>query len=278
MKKTVLWTFLLCFSMLNTSRAEDDFFDNLIVDEELKNQVETEINKEKAQATAAEILDQKPILLEIDGLSKIKKKDAAVEEIAPKPREPAPFGLKWLATKDEIIAQGVKLAPYSVKDAPNSYMATDLPKPVKAMREVLISFGDTDELWRISGYGKLIEDDEKATKGLEEYHKFYDILAEKYGNADEFYTPYVENVEENTTAPDGTISKTIKQHFMDIGDEGFKQKLMSGESTLYATFENDHISVTLALLADGEGKTYIIIDYTNNKVKQTELEKIYDAL
>ena len=157
-------------------------------------------------------------------------------------------------------------------------MATNLPKPIKAMREVLISFGDENALWRISGYGKFLDDDDKATKGLEEYHKFYDMLEEKYGNAEEFYTPYVKNVEETTTNEDGSTSKVIKQYFMQIGDEGFKQRLMSGEATLYATFENDHIGVTLALLADGEGQTYIIIDYKNLKKNEIDLKEIYEAL
>ena len=181
-------------------------------------------------------------------------------------------------SKDEILELQVKLTPYAVKDSPNSYMATDLPKPVKAIRKVLISFGDNDALWRISGYGRLLEDDSRATKGLEEYHNFYQILEQKYGNADEVYTPFVKNVEETITTEDGKAAKTIRQYYMEIGDEGFKEKLMTGEATLYATFENDHISVTLALLADGDGQTYIIIDYKNLIPDEQDSKQTYDAL
>ena len=112
----------------------------------------------------------------------------------------------------------------------------------------------------------------------ENFQKFYDILEEKYGNGEEFYTPYVKNVEETIIADDGTTTKTIKQYFMQIGDDGFKQKLMSGEVTLYATFENERVAVTLALLADGEGKTYIIVDYKNLKKNEMDLKEVYDAL
>lgn len=278
MKKIVLCGLVALFSGVQAPKAEEDFFDNLIVDDEMKQEVKTNIEKENAQIKAGEILDQKPLQLKIDANNQFKIKKTTVEEIVPIERELAPFGLKWLATKDEILELQVKLEPYTVKDSPQSYMATNLPKPVKAMREVLISFGDENALWRISGYGKFLDDDDKATKGLEEYHKFYDMLEEKYGNAEEFYTPYVKNVEETTTNEDGSTSKVIKQYFMQIGDEGFKQRLMSGEATLYATFENDHIGVTLALLADGEGQTYIIIDYKNLKKNEIDLKEIYEAL
>jgi len=278
MKKIVLCGLVALFSGIQAPKAEEDFFDNLIVDDEMKQEVKTNIEKENAQIKAGEILDQKPLQLKIDANNQFKVKKTTVEEIVPIERELAPFGLKWLATKDEILELQVKLEPYMVKDSPQSYMATNLPKPVKAMREVLISFGDENALWRISGYGKFLDDDDKATKGLEEYHKFYDMLEEKYGNAEEFYTPYVKNVEETTTNEDGSTSKVIKQYFMQIGDEGFKQRLMSGEATLYATFENDHIGVTLALLANGEGQTYIIIDYKNLKKNEIDLKEIYEAL
>ena len=278
MKKIVLCGLVALFSGIQAPKAEEDFFDNLIVDDEMKQEVKTNIEKENAQIKAGEILDQKPLQLKIDANNQFKIKKTTVEEIVPIEREIAPFGLKWLATKDEILELQVKLEPYTVKDSPQSYMATNLPKPVKAMREVLISFGDENALWRISGYGKFLDDDDKATKGLEEYHKFYDMLEEKYGNAEEFYTPYVKNVEETTTNEDGSTSKVIKQYFMQIGDEGFKQRLMSGEATLYATFENDHIGVTLALLADGQGQTYIIIDYKNLKKNEIDLKEIYEAL
>ena len=278
MKKIVLCGLVALFSVIHAPKAEEDFFDNLIVDDEMKQEVKTNIEKENAQIKAGEILDQKPLQLKIDANNQFKIKKTTVEEIVPIERELAPFGLKWLATKDEILELQVKLEPYTVKDSPQSYMATNLPKPVKAMREVLISFGDENALWRISGYGKFLDDDDKATKGLEEYHKFYDMLEEKYGNAEEFYTPYVKNVEETTTNEDGSTSKVIKQYFMQIGDEGFKQRLMSGEATLYATFENDHIGVTLALLANGEGQTYIIIDYKNLKKNEIDLKEIYEAL
>lgn len=278
MKKVVLYAAFGLFALAHTARADDDFFDNLIVDEHMQQEVKNTIEKEKAQISAGEILDKKPLELKIDADDQSKITKSTKDAVLPIERELAPFGLKWLASKDEILELQVKLTPYAVKDSPNSYMATDLPKPVKAIRKVLISFGDNDALWRISGYGRLLEDDSRATKGLEEYHNFYQILEQKYGNADEVYTPFVKNVEETITTEDGKSAKTIRQYYMEIGDEGFKEKLMTGEATLYATFSNDHIAVTLALLADGDGQTYIIIDYKNLIPDEQDSKQTYDAL
>ncbi len=272
--------FLICCSALlsTLAHAEDDFFDNLIVDQELKEKVNEEILKEDGQLKASEILEKKPIKLNIDQNLKLKVKEQSQEEIAPIVRDPAPFGLKWLATKNEILYLHVNLEEKLIKDSPNSFTATNLPKPVKSFREVLLSFGDTDSLWRIAAYGNLIDDDSKASKGVAEYQKFYNLLNEKYGNAEEFYTPAVINVEEETVSEDGKKSKTIKQKLMQIGDEGFKEKLMSGESSLFSTFKNNTIGVTLALIADGNGQTYIVINYQNLKIEEIEMDEIYEAL
>ncbi len=278
MKKVFLSILSLFLTLNHNAKADDDFFDNLIVDDELKQKIEQKDAIEEGKNKASEILDSKPIKLQIDDNLKMKMEELNVEQVAPVVREPAPFGLKWLATKKEIEYQHVRLNKAQVKDSPNSYIADNLPKPVKAFREVLLSFGDNDALWRIAAYGNFMEDDSSATKGLEQYKKFYEMLNDKYGNAEEFYTPAVVSVEEEITLDDGTKSRSIKQKVLEMGDPGFKEKLMNGQSTLYSTFENDTIGVTLALLADGNGQTYVIIDYKNLKIDEVEKQEIYEAL
>jgi len=277
MKKLLLCLFFVFFSIKQQVKAQDDFFDNLIVDEQMKQDVEKEIAVEDGKNKASEILNTKPLKLQLDENLNVKLKQKEQNEIIIA-REPAPFGLKWLATVDEIKYLNVVLKPKQVKDTPNSFIAENLPKPVKAFREVLVSFGENNALWRIVGYGQLINDDDKASHGLEEYRKFYDMLNKKYGNAHEFYTPAVMNIDEEVVEDDGTKTHKIKQETVEIGTQGFKEKLMSGQSTLYSTFENDHIGVTLALIADGNGQTFIIVDYKNLKVNETEKQEIFDAL
>lgn len=280
MKKIFFSVLSLVFCLNHQAKAqEDDFFDNIIVDEQMKQKVQETIEKQEGQEKAAEILESKPLKLQIDENAKVKLREKENEDITPVVvREPAPFGLKWLATIDEIKYMKILLKPKQIKDAPNSFVAENLPKPVKAFKEVLLSFGENDALWRIAGYGKELEDDSKATKGLEQYKKFYDVLNEKYGNAQEFYTPAVINIDEEVVDKDGVKTHNIKQKVMDMGENGFKEKLMSGEAVLYSTFENDHIGVTLALLANGDGKTFIVVDYKNLKINEVEQQEIFDAL
>lgn len=278
MKKQFFYILGFFFLFSVTASAEDDFFDDLIMTDEIKQQAEEVVGRAEGQLKASELLDQKPIKLQIDENAKIQIKEDKFKEETPEPFEMAPFGLKWLAPLSEIEYMKVELTKTNIKDSPNSYLATNLPKPLKSFREVLLSFGHNDTLWRIAAYGNFIEDDISASKGLAEYQKFYDILKDKYGNPQEFYTPAVINIDEEKTADDGTVSHFIKQKLLEKGADGFKEKLMSGESTLFSTFEGDHIGVTLALLADGNGYTYIIIDYKNLKMQDIELKEIYDAL
>ena len=50
------------------------------------------------------------------------------------------------------------------KDYVNSFIATQLPKPIKDMRYVVITFGEENKLWRIISYGDFINDTPNAKK------------------------------------------------------------------------------------------------------------------
>lgn len=273
MKNILCFLILISAFIIEKAKAENDFFDDLIIDNETRKHIEEEMKIEESKTKTSEILDKKLIDLQFQQ----KKKE--IEEPEPeKNYETAPFGLFWLTPKEIIEKKGVVLTPKNIKDTPNSFIATNLPKPVAAFENVLVSFGESDMLWRIAGYGTPMEDDEKATRGLKEYQKFYNIFDEKYGNAEEFYTAAVINVDEEVVLKDGSKSHIIKQKFIEKGDDDFKQKLMSGDSVLYAIFRNDSVSVTLALMANGEGKTFIMVDYKNIKINELEHEKMMDAL
>ena len=53
-----------------------------------------------------------------------------------------------------------------------------------------------------------------------------------------------------------------------LENPNFLQQLQNGTASLYSTFEGDGIGAALALNVDGEGKSYIIIDYKNLKILQ----------
>lgn len=273
MKKVFFFILPVGIAFCGAAHAEDDFFGDLIMPEEIQQEQEGI----SGQFDAGKILDSKPKALRVER-KKLRVEKVETEKAAPIVREPAPMGLKWLATVDEIEYLHVRLQPIEQKDMPNSYIATNLPNPVSAFREVLVSFGEDDALWRIAAYGKFIDDDGSATKGLKEYDKYYALLAKKYGNAHEFYTPAAVNVDKTVVNPDGTQSVKTSQQELPKGGEGFLAKLATGETTLYATFENGTVGVTLALLATGDNQTYIVVDYKNLTAGRKELEELYDAL
>jgi len=273
--KNILCPVVMLLTLFSVkAKAENDFFDELIIDHENQKKLEEEIKIEESKVKASQVLDQKLMDLKFEQ----KKKEAEENQEEKVVYDSAPFGLLWLAPQKEIEKLGVVLTPKKVKDSPNSFTATNLPKSVSAFDSVLVSFGDNDILWRIAGYGTPIEDDQNASLGLKEYNKFYQIFDEKYANAEEFYTAAVINVDEEVMLKDGSKSHMIRQKFIEKGDDGFKEKLMKGESILYATFHNDSVSVTLALMANGDGQTFIMVDYKSLKINDLEHEKMMDAL
>ena len=266
-------------ALCSSAKAADDFFSDLMMNEEIKEEIKEEKTVEKGKFDAAQLLESRPKMLQIQKQkAKIKVRETTVKEAAPIIYEQAPFGLLWMAPKKEIEYMKIKLESVEIKDTPNSYKASNLPKQLDAFREVVISFGTSDALWLIRAFGNYIEDNASASKGVEMYRKYYEMLEKKYGNADEIFTPATVNLEEKISNDDGTTSTIIKQEDIDIGEDGFLNALISGESVLYSTFANEKVAVTLALLATGEGKTYIVIDYKSLSFEQKENEAIFDAL
>lgn len=278
--KKLFYSILMSATALSFNvKANDDFFDDIMVTEEMKTEAKEDKTIEKGQMDAAKLLESKPKMLKIaKQKKKIRIEKETVDKADPIVYEPAPMGLLWLAPISEIEYIKVNLAKVEVKDYPNTYKATNLPKPLPDFRETMISFGNKDSLWRIISYGNLIDDDTSASKGLAQYDKYYKLLEKKYGNAEEFYTPAVYNIEEPVPNEDGTTSTAIKQLEMQIGDEGFLEKLASGEAVLYSTFNNEKVAVTLAIFADGNNQSFIVIDYKNLTSEQKANEELYDAL
>lgn len=260
-------------------KASGDFFDDLIVTDEMKKEAKENKTIEKGQMDATKILESRPKMLKIQSKRRRGRvEEVTVETAAPVVYEKAPLGLLWLAPVSEIEYIKVKLEPITLKDYPQSYKATNLPKPLSDFRETVVSFGEKNKLWRIVSYGNFMEDDTSATKGLKQYDKYHNLLDKKYGNAEDFYTPATYNVEELVPNDDGTTSMAIKQMEMEIGEEGFLEKLSLGEAVMYSTFHNENVSVTLALLADGNKQTYIVIEYKNIDSQKKATEDIMDAL
>ena len=98
------------------------------------------------------------------------------------------------------------------------------------------------------------------------------MLERKYGNTQEYFTPRPINKEQIYTdahldAPDTSI-----------GNPNFLSDIQIGGAELYATFENDEVISALSLNVDGEGQSYITIEYKNKRIIQSREDVTFDAL
>lgn len=270
-------------------RAQDtsDFYQDLLISDELKAEEAEQKAKneearrlEKARAAARSLLNKKTEKLNID-IPKIERRaqsedtKALAEEV--QNLDAAPFGLLWKASIAAIKNLGVILTPVEQKDYVNSFSATHLPKDPKGFRDIIITFGEEDELWRIIAVGNFLNDDASASKVLKEYRKYVRLLTQKYGNPQEFFTPKVTVVEKKVKEY-GQEKIITEQHPEPIGNPEFLSQLQSGEAVLYSTFEGNNIGAALAINVDGDGKSYIIIDYKNIKILQERENEALDIL
>lgn len=256
-----------------------DFYQDILLTDE----VIAEENVGIAKANASRLLDSKPKVMQIKNNKIISR--PAKEKNKPAPKDEvkvdygsAPFGLIWGNSIKEIKNLGVTLNKIGEKDYINNFTTGHLPKNINDFREVNLTFGIEDHLWRIIAYGKFIKDDASASEGLKIYYQYYKLLEKKYGHAQQFYTPNVVNVDKTITDAKGKPQTITEQQSSPIGGENFLSELQNGQATLYSTFENGTIGVALAINVDGDGQSYIVVDYKNLKILKEREQKTLDAL
>lgn len=279
MKKGIwiaLISVLIAFSAFAAENA-GKFFENLLISDDIKVKETESLAKENA----SKMLDTKPKVLQMKDnkiVSRPKREAAKAETQPDNEYGAAPFGLIWGNSMSKTKNLGVIMTAIEEKDYVNSFSFTHLPKPIHDFRDVIGSFGIENELWRIIGYGKFIQDDAAASGVLKMYNDYYKLLEKKYGNAQQFYTPKVTNVDKTVDLGGGKTKIETEAVEEPIGGKNFLQELASGEAVLYSTFENGEVGVALAVNVDGDGQSYIIVDYKNLKILKTREEKTLDAL
>lgn len=117
---------------------------------------------------------------------------------------------------------------------------------------------------------------EAAASGvLKMYRGYFKLLSQKYGHAQEFYTPNVVNVDKTVTDARGKPQTVTEEKKQPIGNPDFLKELQNGDAELYATFENGIVGAALGVNVDGNGQSYITIDYKNLKLmKEREAETL----
>ena len=187
---------------------------------------------------------------------------------------PAPFGLFWGITKEQTELLDFNLKKAERKDYVNVYLVGNAKQTNDTFDIITAIFGEQNKLWCIFAQSKPQPDTPQAGNVLKLYNTYYAALEQKYGNARQYFTPaeYTEKVIEQTgadansgKAEEKTVTKTTP-----IGNDNFLKELQLGTAVLYATFENEMLGVTLGVSVDGEGKSYISIDYKNLKIMEEE--------
>lgn len=275
---------LTCIFSWNSSLAQDNNLRNSLLfsdsDIIVKAKDTPEIieiqeqEKQQAISQAKNLLNKKPHKIKVPNISATPKPKENFQKTLRKTTFNAPFGLLWNSKISDTRNQGIKLIPTEIKDYPNSFQASNLPKPLSFFTRVYVSFGETDELFRILSYSHLINDDSSASEVLAQYKTYSELLDKKYGNMKQNFQPAI--ISKTITNKQGK-EETITEE-APIGNPNFLTQLESGEAVLFSTFHNENIEATLSIGVDGDKKSYIVIDYLNlQMLKQKEASTI-DAL
>ncbi len=296
-----LGTFLFVASVCNAQMVElfDDGTEDS-ADEIINPANESSIlDDEQAKDAARDLLQQKPTILnlrknDLKSLEQLEEKTREIrsktEKIAQEKEEAeeteedrikklkakyqsAPFGLYWAASQENIKKFGFELLPAERKDYKNVFQVVNPQQKNNTFAYIIAIFGMQDKLWCVYAQGIPQEDDAKATKVLALYHRYFEALSAKYGNAEEHFEPYT--YEERLIKGEGEKKKVItvtKQN--PLGGDNFLQELQEGKAVLYATFQNDKIGVTLGVSVDGDGKSYISVDYKDFALMDSEQQTI----
>lgn len=295
MKKT--WFALLLCTVPFIANAQDDtdFFKEAMTIDEVKTEESADIAKNKA----SNLLDTKAPVIKIDGehsvlpfrferedvslgdlppeTSSVRPTVAVVDKVVTKYGE-GPFGLSWGGTYNQIKSLGVNMERTEIKHCPNSFLATKLPKSLPDISKVAVSFGEDNLLWRIVAYSTPVKDSSDAANALALYNKYYKLLSQKYGNLKQFFTPKITIIEKTVKDEMGRDKIETARIEEPIGGKNFLAELQSGEATLYSTFEDEKVGAALTIGVDGEGKSYIIIDFTNLEIFREHEQRALNAL
>ena len=72
-------------------------------------------------------------------------------------------------------------------------------------------------------------------------------------------------------------TETVQQE-QAIGNPNFLQELQNGQAFLYATFDNSKVGAALSVNVDGDGKSYITVEYKNLTIMRAREQSTMDAL
>ena len=273
------------------SAPKDDYFSGFIED------IEAE---KEAKAQAKQMLNEKPQMIKLrqsqikelernkDEREKVRQKFIMLEQERMKPEEraqnilesydSAPLGLNWGISPEKMTSVGYELEAVEREDYPNSFRIKNYAeKNGKGYENVIVSFGENNELWCINAQTPAQKDEPTAKETLKLYDKYFDALKEKYGNPNEHFSPYTYEQEVQQGEGEDAVTNIVKKENPRANPE-FLQELKSGKAELYATFHNNIVGVTLSVYVNENSEGQLVLDYKNLPLMKKEKEAFINNL
>lgn len=197
--------------------------------------------------------------------------------------EKAPLGLYWGISQEETKDIDFTLQPAERKNYAEVYLVESEKNLHPEFQHILAIYGKRDSLWCIYAQGTPKEDTPNASEVMNLYKKYYEALEKKYGNAQEYFTPYKyteEKVEETEDPKKPKIIVIEKEN--PLGGPTFLQELREEKASLYATFENNEVGVVMSVNVNENNQSFLTLDFKNLKLmeaeKNAELTELVDEL
>lgn len=182
----------------------------------------------------------------------------------------APFDLLWGASLEYMQHHlGWKVQKTEREGYENIYLMRHSDHLQESFDSVAAVFGKNNKLWCIFAEGKPLDDDAGASAVLQLFDKYYGALEQKYGNAEVHFEPYSYEIEQQVMQNGRPVVQMVQMQ-NPLGGENFLQELQEGKATLYATFHNDEIGVTLGIYVDENAKSHLLLDYKNLPLMEQE--------
>jgi len=171
--------------------------------------------------------------------------------------ETAPFGLKWGMSVADVERLGVKLDPQgspSESFGP-SYLATNVPKVLKDIAGIIVSFDYNGRLWRVSAVSENFENDAYGRAIRDRYQELGSLLNDRYGKGQEV----------NGAPSDDFFSQS----------NNFVYSLYRQERQLFTDWRITNTAIQLSVRAAGTSSAYyhLIYEYTPFKADVTKKAK-----
>lgn len=157
---------------------------------------------------------------------------------------PAPFGLSWLASSDQVHGLGVNLNPIEISTFGKTFTATNLPKALSDLDEVYLSFGYNDQLFRVTAFGTENKDDGYGTRVKARFDELSAALAKTY-TAGEI---------EQITSSDSYFGRP----------ENFAYSIAKNEAFWFRLFSSSVADIELAVVVNGIDDTLWRMIYTHH--------------